>query len=72
MLFRSYEPSAVQHGFGSWSGFFAMAKAAIFSSYKDKGALDLLNNHGSFAAQHDHFVKIDSIAPAPKLEETRA
>jgi hypothetical protein len=49
-----------------------MAKAALFSSYKDKGALDLLNNHTTFVAQHDHFVKIDNIAAAPKLEETRA
>jgi len=52
-----------------------MAKAALFSTYEDKGALDLLNNHTTFAAAHDHFVKIDSIAPAPsvaRLEETRA
>jgi hopanoid biosynthesis associated radical SAM protein HpnH len=75
MVSCGYEPTAVNHGFGSLSGFFAMAKAALFSSYKDKGALDLLNNHQTFAAQHDHFVKIDSIlpaTPAPKLEETRA
>jgi hopanoid biosynthesis associated radical SAM protein HpnH len=75
MVSCGYEPSAVSHGFGSFGGFFAMAKAFLFSTYQDKGALDLLNNHSSFAAQHDHFVKIDSIAPAtpvPALEETRA
>ncbi len=76
MVSCGYEPTAVNHGFGSLGGFFAMAKAALFSSYKDKGALDLLNNHASFAAQHDHFVKIESIAPAApmasRLEETRA
>jgi hopanoid biosynthesis associated radical SAM protein HpnH len=75
MVSCGYEPTAVNHGFGSLSGFFAMAKAALFSSYKDQGALDLLNNHTTFAAAHDHFVKVDSIAPAPhiaKLEETRA
>jgi hopanoid biosynthesis associated radical SAM protein HpnH len=75
MVSCGYEPTAVNHGFGSLSGFFAMAKAALFSSYKDQGALDLLNNHTTFAAAHDHFVKVDSIAPAPsvaRLEETRA
>ena len=75
MVSCGYEPTAVTAGFGSLSGFFAMAKAAIFNTYEDKGALDLLNNHTTFAAQHDHFVKIDSISPAPqigKLEETRA
>jgi len=75
MVSCGYEPTAVSAGFGSLSGFFAMAKAAIFSTYEDKGALDLLNNHTTFAAQHDHFVKVDSIAPAPvvgRLEETRA
>ncbi len=75
MVSCGYEPSAVQHGFGSLSGFFAMARAALFSSYKDKGALDLLNNHGAFTARHDHFVKVESIAPAAsvaQLEETRA
>ena len=75
MVSCGYEPTAVSAGFGSLSGFFAMAKAALFSTYEDKGALDLLNNHTTFAAAHDHFVKIDSIAPAPsvaRLEETRA
>ena len=56
------------------SGFFAMAKAAIFNRYEDKGAMDLLNN--SFAAKNDHLVKIDGInlsSPAvAQLEETRA
>ena len=75
MVSCGYEPTAVSAGFGSLSGFFAMAKAAIFSTYEDKGALDLLNNHTTFAAQHDHFVKIESIAPAQavgRLEGTRA
>jgi len=72
MVSCGYEPTAVSSGFGSLSGFFAMAKAALFSTYQDKGALDLLNNHTTFAAQHDHFVKIESLTAAPKLEETRA
>ena len=76
MVSCGYEPTAVSSGFGSLSGFFAMAKAALFSSYQDKGALDLLNNHTTFAAQHSHFVKVESLLPAAgaaaKLEETRA
>ena len=74
MVSCGYEPSAVTHGFGSFSGFAAMAKAALFSKYEDKGALDLLNNHTTFAAQHGHgaLVTVDSIAPAARLEETRA
>jgi hopanoid biosynthesis associated radical SAM protein HpnH len=75
MVSCGYEPTAVSAGFGSFSGFLAMAKAAIFSTYEDKGALDLLNNHSTFAAAHDHFVKIENIAPAVsvgQLEETRA
>jgi len=72
MVSCGYEPSAVSHGFGSLSGFFAMAKAALFTRYEDKGALDLLNN--SFAAKHDQLVKIEGVKlPAvAQLEETRA
>ena len=69
-----YEPTAGNHRFGSLSGFFAMAKAALFSRYEDKGALDLLNN--SFAAKADQLVKIEGVKhPAgavAQLEETRA
>ncbi len=74
MVSCGYEPTAVTHGFGSLSGFAAMAKAALFSKYEDKGALDLLNNHTTFAAQHGHgqLVSVDAIAPAARLEETRA
>jgi hopanoid biosynthesis associated radical SAM protein HpnH len=74
MVSCGYEPTAVTHGFGSLSGFAAMAKAALFSKYEDRGAMDLLNNHSTFAAQHGHghLVKIESIAPAAALEETRA
>ena len=70
MVSCGYEPSAVTHGFGSLSGFFAMAKAAL-SSYQDKGAMDLLNS--SFAAKHELLVHIDGAKPVakPSLEETR-
>lgn len=74
MVSCGYEPTAVTHGFGSLSGFFAMAKAAIFSKYEDKGALNLLND-ASFAAHNGSLVQIESGASAPRatqLEETRA
>jgi hopanoid biosynthesis associated radical SAM protein HpnH len=72
MVSCGYEPTAVSSGFGSLSGFFAMAKAAIFNTYEDKGALDLLNNRSFAAERGGHIVKIESIAPATHLEETRA
>ena len=74
MVSCGYEPSAVTHGFGSLEGFVAMAKAAIFSTYEDKGALNLLND-ASFAAHNGSLVQIHSSAaalPAAQLEETRA
>jgi hypothetical protein len=49
MVSCGYEPSTVNHGFGSLSGFWGMVKATLSSSYKDRGALDLLNqpvDHG--------------------------
>jgi hypothetical protein len=42
MVSCGYEPSAVNHGFGSLSGFLGMAKATLFNRYADRGALDLL------------------------------
>ena len=74
MVSCGYEPTAVTHGFGSLKGFLAMAKAAIFSTYSDKGAQDLLNDAG-FAAHHESLVQIQSGATngsgAVQLEETR-
>ena len=74
MVSCGYEPTAVTHGFGSLKGFLAMAKAAIFSTYEDKGALNLLND-ASFAAHHGSLVQIHTSMPAgaaAELEETRA
>ncbi len=74
MVSCGYEPTAVTHGFGSLSGFLAMAKAAIFSTYEDKGALNLLND-ASFAAHNGSLVQIqpgEAMDAASQLEETRA
>jgi hopanoid biosynthesis associated radical SAM protein HpnH len=43
MVSCGYEPSTVHHGFTSLSGFWGMVKATLSSAYKDRGALDLLN-----------------------------
>ena len=74
MVSCGYEPTAVTHGFGSLKGFLAMAKAAIFSTYEDTGARELLND-ASFAAHHDVLVQIGTttnVGAAVALEETRA
>jgi hopanoid biosynthesis associated radical SAM protein HpnH len=49
MVSCGYEPSAVLEGFGTLSGFWAMVRGT-FSTYKDEGALKLLNEpmpHGA-------------------------
>jgi len=43
MVHSGYEASAVDYGFGSLRGFFAMAKASLFGRYEDDDAKALLN-----------------------------
>ena len=43
MVHSGYEASAVNYGFGSLGGLFAMAKAALFSRYEDEDAKALLH-----------------------------
>src|SRR5947199_389188 len=43
MVHSGYEASSVDYGFGSLKGFFAMARATLFSRYKDPYATALLN-----------------------------
>ena len=43
MVSCGYEPTAVDHGFGSLEGFWGMVKATFSHTYEDRGALDLLN-----------------------------
>ncbi len=43
MVHSGYEASAVDYGFGSLRGFWAMAKASLFNRYPDEDALALLN-----------------------------
>jgi hopanoid biosynthesis associated radical SAM protein HpnH len=43
MVSCGYEPTTVNHGFGSLGGFLGMVKATLFNRYEDLGARDLLN-----------------------------
>ncbi len=69
MVSCGYEPSTVDAGFGSLSGILAMAKAAIFNRYPDRGALDLLNQPAAPVHAHNPLVQIAT--PAAELEEQR-
>ncbi|MHB1960514.1 MAG: adenosyl-hopene transferase HpnH [Acidobacteriaceae bacterium] len=69
MVSCGYEPSAVNDGFGSLRGLFAMAKSTLFHDYPDRGALDLLNQPVKPVHAKNPLVKID--VPQTSLEETR-
>ncbi len=69
MVSCGYEPSTVDAGFGSLSGILAMAKAAIFNRYPDRGALDLLSQ--PVAPVHAHNPLVQITTPAAELEEQR-
>jgi hopanoid biosynthesis associated radical SAM protein HpnH len=69
MVHSGYEASAVDHGFGSVSGFLAMVRASLFNNgYKDEGALRLLDEPARPVHSYNPLVQIDS----SDLEETRA
>lgn len=73
MVSCGYEPSTVDAGFGSLGGILAMAKAALFNTYPDKGALDLLNQPVAPVHAFNPLVQIDaSQATAKAMEETPA
>jgi hopanoid biosynthesis associated radical SAM protein HpnH len=69
MVSCGYEPTAVQDGFGTLSGFLGMAKATLFSKYEDRGALDLLNKPAQMG--HSTLVQI-SDRTEREVEELRA
>jgi len=66
MVHCGYESSAVNYGFGSLRGFFAMAKASLFNRYKDDYARALLNERYKPVHSYNPLVHIK---PA---EETQA
>ena len=69
MVHSGYEASSVDAGFGSLSGFMAMVKATLFSSYKDEDALRLLNEPTRPVHSYNPLVQIAE-APA-QAEEAR-
>ncbi|HET9087074.1 MAG TPA: adenosyl-hopene transferase HpnH [Acidobacteriaceae bacterium] len=69
MVSCGYEPSAVNHGFGSVRGFLGMVKATLFRKYPDRGALALLNEPMKPVHAMNPLVQIAN--PSRELEETR-
>ena len=67
MVSCGYEPTAVIDGFGTLKGFWGMVKGN-FSLYKDKHALNLLNE----AMPHGPAKLVQIKKPAHSLEETNA
>jgi hopanoid biosynthesis associated radical SAM protein HpnH len=70
MVHSGYEASAVDYGFGSLRGLLAMARASLFSSYKDEHALRLLDEPGRPVHSYNPLVQIDE--SSSQLEESRA
>jgi len=70
MVHSGYEASAVDFGFGSLRGLLAMARASLFSSYKDEHALRLLNEPVRPVHSYNPLVQIDE--SSSQLEESRA
>lgn len=68
MVHCGYEPSAVNDTFGSLRGFVDTVKATLFTTYKDQGALDLLNEPSRPVHAHNPLVNIEANG---ELKETR-
>ncbi|MCC7235188.1 MAG: adenosyl-hopene transferase HpnH [Bryobacterales bacterium] len=67
MMHCGYEPSAVNHTFGSLRGFLATVRAQLFTRYPDPAALDLLKEPVRAVHAHNPFVNIQA-APLPTSE----
>ena len=70
MVHSGYEASAVNDNFGSLRGFLATARASLFTSYKDEGALRLLDEPVRPVHSFNPLVQIDE--SSSQLEETQA
>jgi hopanoid biosynthesis associated radical SAM protein HpnH len=70
MVHSGYEASAVDYGFGSLRGLLAMARASLFSSYRDEHALRLLDEPARPVHSYNPLVQIDE--SSSQLEESRA
>ncbi len=58
MVSCGYEPTTVHHAFSSFSGLFAMAKATLFSRYRDPGAAKLLEEYEATNEAHASLVQL--------------
>ncbi len=70
MVHSGYEASGVDYTFSSLKGLLATARATLFTSNKDDGALELLNEPVTPVHSYNPLVKISP--SAEKLERTRA
>ncbi|HEY6254094.1 MAG TPA: adenosyl-hopene transferase HpnH, partial [Candidatus Angelobacter sp.] len=70
MVHSGYEASAVNDNFGSLRGFLATVRATLFTSYKDEGALRLLDEPVRPVHSYNPLVQIEQ--DSDQLEETRA
>src|ERR1700738_3993512 len=70
MVHSGYEASAVNATFSSLGGFLATVKATLFTSYKDKEALKMLEEPQAPVHAFNPLVQINS--SKTQLEETRA
>jgi hopanoid biosynthesis associated radical SAM protein HpnH len=68
MVSCGYEPTAVNDGFGSVSGFIAMVKGTLFGTYVDAGALKLLDQ----PVEKGHAPLVNIEAETRAYEETKA
>jgi hopanoid biosynthesis associated radical SAM protein HpnH len=59
MVHSGYEASGVDYGFGSLRGFFAMAKAFVFNRYRDREALEMLNEPPKPVHSYNPLVQIE-------------
>jgi hopanoid biosynthesis associated radical SAM protein HpnH len=69
MVHSGYEATSVNDIFGSIRGIFDAAKATIFSTYPDAGALKLLQEDAAPVHSRNPLVQLQA---KPSLEETRA
>src|SRR5450432_2113983 len=70
MVHSGYEATSVNDIFGSIRGIFDAAKATIFSTYRDSGALKLLQEDATPVHSRNPLVQLQT--KSSQLEETRA
>ena len=70
MVHSGYEATSVNDIFGSIRGIFDAAKATIFSTYPDAGALKLLQEDAAPVHSRNPLVQLQT--KPSQLEETRA